>query len=413
MKTKSYLAIAALACVTILAGCGGGGGGGGFSPPPPPPPPPPAVPMSAAGIWVGQALTPAIPDVTTSFEGPDAANGFVVGTSPFSANFQGGVTETRGISGFYADGDKSWHIAGNNAGVIDATVTFETPISTLSFFTRTVTNGNVATIDVKDTNGVVIQTIVPPDANTPLIFNVNTAGGLPIASMDITISSGEIVIDSFTFGYASAASTDDFDCLFASNGEFVCLVSDAISGAVTATANGTYQVNGDQVSGSGNLYAAPGQTLVGGATIAPMTISAGTVVGSTSLNLTINSSGRATTVTSAFDATYDRGSALATVAAVYTMVDILGGMAAFAIDATGVISGATATACVLSGQVSIIDATANEYDVNLVADAATCGAAAGNYNGLGTTQDQNATDDEFIFLVFVDGQSMILGQAIK
>ena len=369
--------------------------------------------MSAAGLWDGQAVTAAIADVFTGFEGPDDANGFVVGTSPFAATFAGGVTETRGIPGFYSDGAKSWHIAGNNAGVIEATVTFETPISTLTFFTRTVTNGDVAAIAVKDTNGAVTQTIVVPDANSPQQVTINVGAGLPIASLEINVSSGEIVIDGFTFGYASTATTDDIGCIFASNGELACVINDTGSGDPIATANGTYTVTGDQLSGSGNLYAMPGEMLVGGATIAPMTISAGTVDENTTLNLTINSSGRDIAVTSAFDAEYDRGSALATVAAVYSTAQIFGGATGFTIDAAGVISGQTAAACVLSGQVSIIDATANEYDVNLVADAATCGASAGNYDGLGTTTDENAMDDQFIFLVFVDGQLMTLGQAIK
>jgi len=88
-------------------------------------------------------------------------------------------------------------------------------------------------------------------------------------------------------------------------------------------------------------------------------------------------------------------------------------MSSFAIDAAGVISGQVTTGCVLSGQVSVIDAAANAYDVNVVADAATCGALSGNYDGLGTSTDETVMDDAFVFAVFVDGQLMIVGQAIK
>jgi hypothetical protein len=97
----------------------------------------------------------------------------------------------------------------------------------------------------------------------------------------------------------------------------------------------------------------------------------------------------------------------------YTMFDLFGDMSSFNIDATGVISGQSATGCVLSGQVSVIDAAANVYDVNLIADAATCGALSGSYDGLGTSQDEDVADDSFIFAVFVDGQLMIVGQAVK
>jgi len=106
-------------------------------------------------------------------------------------------------------------------------------------------------------------------------------------------------------------------------------------------------------------------------------------------------------------------SLIGTVAGVYSTFDIFGDMSSFTIDAGGVISGATATGCMLSGTVTVIDAAANTYDVNLVADAVTCGALAGDYNGLGTSQDENATDDAFLFAVFVDGQLMIAGQAVK
>ena len=66
--------------------------------------------------------------------------------------------------------------------------------------------------------------------------------------------------------------------------------------------------------------------------------------------------------------------------------------------------------------VSVIDAAANTYDVNLVvADVGTCGALVGDYNGLGSSQDEApmAMDDAFIFAVFVDGVKMIAAQAIK
>ena len=414
MNTRTASALFSLAFFGLLAGCGGGGSS---SPAPPPPPPPPVTPMSAAGIWVGEAVTPDIPNGFTGFEGPDDSNGFIVGISPFSANFQGGVTETRGIQGFYADGVKSWHIAGTSAAVIDATITFETPASALEFFTRTVPGG-AATIDLIDTIGGVIQTIVPPNAATPQQFAVDTAGGLPIASVNITVTTGEIVIDGLTFGYPSTASTDDIACVLAPNDEFACVIFDDTTGAPLGGANGTYSVNGDQVSGTGSLYAAPGEMLADGSTVADLTISAGTVVEGTSLNITIDSTGLSIAVTSLFDDTYDRGSDLATVGVMYnTSFDIFGDISSFAIDATtGVISGQSVAGCVLSGTVSIIDAAANTYDVNLVvADVGTCGALVGDYDGLGSSQDEApmAMDDAFIFAVFVDGVKMIVAQAIK
>jgi hypothetical protein len=143
------------------------------------------------------------------------------------------------------------------------------------------------------------------------------------------------------------------------------------------SANGTYEANGDVVTGTGSLYAAPGETLADGSTVADLTISAGTVVESTSLNVTVNSTGLSIAVTSLFDDTYDRVGDLSVVEAVYSMLDIFGEMTAFAIDMDGVISGATASGCMLSGQVSVIDPATNIYDVSLVADAVTCPVLGG------------------------------------
>lgn len=409
MKTRIFSVLISLTFLGLLAGCGGGGGGGAVAPPPPPPPPPaPAAPMSAAGIWVGTAVTPDVADITTSFEFSDS-DGFILGNAPFTADFQGGVTETRGAPDLYTAGAFSWHV--NTAG---GSINFPTPGDSLSFSTRTVSAGNNATIQVLDELGAQLSSTAVTNSFQQIAVN-RTPGQTQIGSVVITVTSGEIVIDSFSVGFPSTASTDDIACLFAPDpdDDFACVITDTTTGALRAAANGTYTVNGDQVTGAGNVYAAPGETLVDGSTIAPLTISAGTVVESNALDVTISSSGLATAVTSLFDATYDRGADLATVAAMYATFDIFGDASSFAIDGAGVISGQTASGCVLSGQVSVIDAAANTYAVNLVADVATCGALAGNYNGLGSSQDENATDDAFIFAVFVDGQSMIAAQAVK
>lgn len=364
--------------------------------------------MSAAGIWSGQAVTPDIADIFTSFEFDDS-DGFILGSAPFTAAFQGGVTKSVGQGGLYDGGVFSWHV-----DTLGGSIDFAIPGDSLVFSMRTVTAGNIATIEVLDEFGTQILSSVVPDNNFGQI-NVNRNPGQPlIGSVVITVTTGEIVIDNFTFRYPSTASTDDIDCLFAPNDEFACVLTDATTGDLVGGANGTFQVNGDQVTGAGNFYAAPGELLADGSTIADLTISAGTVAEDTSLNLTVVSTGLSVAVTSAFDITYDRGADLATVAAVYSTFDIFGDMFSLTIDGAGMISGLSlTTGCVLSGLVSVIDAAANAYDVNLVADVATCAGLAGDYNGLGTSQDENATDDAFIFAVFVDGVSMIVGQAVK
>jgi len=361
--------------------------------------------MSAAGIWSGQSVTPDIADIFTSFEFDDS-DGFILGNAPFTATFQGGVTKSVGQGGLYEEGVFSWHV-----DTLGGSIDFAIPGDRLLFSMRTVTAGNIANIQVLDEFGVQISSTAVTNTFQQIDENRNPGEAL-IGSVVITVTTGEIVIDNFTFGYPSTASTDDIDCLFAPNDEFVCVLTDTTSGDLIGGANGTYQVNGDQVTGAGNLYAAPGETLADGSATAPLTITAGTVEENDSLGLTVDSTGLSRAVTSVFDVTYDRGADLATVQGMYSMSKILGEMTSFDINAD-VISGQTASGCVLSGTVAVIDAAANTYDVNLVADAATCGALSGNYNGLGSSQDAFATDDAFIFTVFVDGVSMIVGEAVK
>jgi len=199
--------------------------------------------MSAAGIWLGQAVTPDVPDIVTSFEFSDS-NGFILGDAPFTADFQGGVTQTLGNAALYQSGVFSWHV--NTAG---ASIDFATPGNTLSFFARTVTAGDNATIHVVDENGIEFSTTILSDAFQQITINRNPgAGESLIGSVAIAVASGEFVIDTFTLGFVSTASTDDIACVFAPNDEFVCVVNDDTSGDILGAANGTYQVSGNQVT---------------------------------------------------------------------------------------------------------------------------------------------------------------------
>ena len=141
-----------------------------------------------------------------------------------------------------------------------------------------------------------------------------------------------------------------------------------------------------------------------------MTISVGTVSERASLDLTVGAAGASTSVSTTFDNSYDRGSDLTTIAAVYTSFDIFGDMSSFTINAAGVITGTSASGCVLNGQVSIIDANFNAYDVQL--DASLCGGLTGTYDGLGITQDDAGTDDVFVFVV-TNVLNAIAGAAIR
>jgi hypothetical protein len=258
---------------------------------------------------------------------------------------------------------------------------------------------------------VVLRTIVPT-SNYQLITENRNSGESLIGSVVVTSTSGgDVVIDDWTFGYAAfAGSSNDLACLVADSMEFICVVEDAI-GDLVASAQGTLQItNGNQVSGSGTLYAAPGTVLGNGSTITTLSVSAGTVTEGTALNFALDAGGGTASVSMVFDTDYNRGSDLATIAAVYNTFDIFGDTSSFIIDAVGVISGNSVAGCALTGQVSIIDAAFNAYDVAL--GLANCGGLDGMYNGLGNTQDDLGTDDQFAFVVFT-AQNAISGIATQ
>ena len=398
MRTFTRLSSIALISFATLTGCGGGGGGGGGVTTPPPP----VADQSPSGVWDGQAVTAGGPDVTTSFEfnrpGP-----FTVGTAPFTATFSSGQALTRGNTTFYVDGDNAWHVLVGTP----ATVTFGTMPKTLSFWVRTENGAVASTIDILDENAALITSVTPNATYTQIVVN-RTAAQTSIGSITITgPTNGDVIIDVFVFGFLS--TTDDISCLVAETLEFICSVTDATTSALLAGAQGTVQVTGTQVTGTGTLHAVPGTTLADGSTVSNMTIT-GTVSEGSTLNLTIAAAGASIAVTTTFEAIYNRASALATVEGVYPTFDIFGDTASFVVDANGVITSASMSGCVGNGQITIIDAAFNAYDVTL--DVTSCGPLNGSYNGLGLTADLAATDDGFNFGVFT-ASSVILGTPTK
>ena len=407
MKRIICATIAMLALSALIGACGGGGGGG-FIPPPPPPPP---AAQSPGGLWAAPFITMTAADVVTGFETVAGAN-FSIGTAPYTATFAGGDAGTRGVPGFYADGVNSWHIPTNG------NIFFETPAITLSYHRRTVTNGDVATIVFRDADGNVIgNPDIPPDAAMPPLFSIDTAGGPPIASVEVTVTTGEIVIDLLTFGYAGfVETTGTIFCIVDERDEFACGIDDG--SGVVASAEGTLQItNGNEVSGSGTLHAVPGLTLGNGSTVADLSITAGTVSEGASLDFSLAAAGGTATVALIpdMDEDYSLGSdVMANVAAVYTSFDLFGDNSSFVVSDAGAISGDSDLSCALTGQVSIIDVAFNTYDVALDLAGCTGGSAGlnGMYNGLGFTAQDVDPNDVFIFAVF-DADGTVLGEATK
>lgn len=357
-------------------------------------------------------MTPDVDPVTTGFEFDDA-DGFVVGTTPFTADFQGGEAKTAGDPALYVDGTHAWHVVPGDTG----TATFETPLSQLTFNVRMVNGLDVGSVEILDVNGAVIQTIVPNNAYQEITVTRDPATETLIGSMEASVSglsAGDLVMDVVTLEYPSSAANNEFGCVISTANDFACIISDAATGSFIAGVQGTLDVSVDAVTGTGMIYAAPGEVFADASTIASVTID-GTVAEGTTLDLTIDGTGVPITVTSTYDSNVaDRGSDLATVEASYTTFDIFTDPSTFDVDATGAISGQSGQGCGLMGQVSVIDSALNAYGVDItVTDGGNCGIPDGDYAGLGATLDENATDDGFVFGVFVDGVSMFLGYAVK
>ena len=405
MRRLSFGTGLLLVSLFLMAGCGGGGGDNAAVPPPPTPTPA----QSAAGSWNGQSVTAVAADVFTSFEF-NASGPFSVGSTPYTATFSNGNAESRGIPSFYISGLNSWHVLVGTS----ATVSFETSPNTLSFHVRMEAASDVGQIQVFDENNAAIQTIVLTNVFQTVTVT-RTAGQTLIDSVSVTSTSGgDVVIDDLTFGYDGAGfagATDDIGCLVSENLEFACVLTDSITDAFVGGARGTLQVtNNNQISGSGTVYAAPGEVLANGKTFADLSIASGLVSTATSLDLIVDAAGATSIVATDFDTDYNRGSSLAAVAAVYSSFDIFGDPSSLTIDAGGVLDGQSAASCSLAGQVSIIDAMFNAYDLQI--DVTSCGGLNGTYDGLGLTDDTSVTDDTFVFGVFTD-QTSIFGVAVK
>ena len=398
MKKVTPVPAVVMAFILTLPGCDSSCGWGGCAQP--------ALPIerSVAGVWIGDAVTPAPADVFTSFEF-DANGPFSVGTSPRTAAFSNGVAEARGIPEFYVTGNFAWHILVGTS----ATVTFETLPSSLSFWVRTENPTDVSEIRIIDDTGALIQSVTPTDVYQEIVVT-RMAGETFIGSFDVTSTSGgDVVIDDLTFGFGS--TTESIDCVITTSLEAACVLTQTATDEVVAAAQAAIQVaNGNQISGTGTLYATPGFVLTDGSVVAALTITGGTFVERGTLDLTVNAAGVTSSVSTIFDAVYDRGSSLDTVAGVYTSFDIFGDPSSFAIDANGAISMQSNAGCIANGQVTIIDALFNAYGVSL--EVNNCAGLDGSYDGLGVTQDMNTTDDEFPFAVF-SGQTTIVGDPVK
>ncbi len=177
MKTLMRLLAIALVSFATLPACGGGGGGGGGGGTTPP-----TTPLSNGDVLIDDLIYGTPPaTVFTGFEFT-ATGGFSVGPSMNMALFDNGDAKTLGIVALYHSGSFAWHILYGTS----ATVTFDTPPSTLSFWVRTVNAADVSTIEIFDVNSVLIPPVVTPTTVYQQIVVTIPPGQPLIGSMVVT-----------------------------------------------------------------------------------------------------------------------------------------------------------------------------------------------------------------------------------
>ena len=161
-------------------------------------------------------------------------------------------------------------------------------------------------------------------------------------------------------------------CIIAEDASVYCVVTYA-GGASFAVLSGFANVSLTRISLNGDAFGLG----AGGFSLS------GSVVKRNSLNLTGQIGQQSVlTISAMYDPLYDAGSSVSLVQGVYSNAAWEGSPAAFSIDANGAVFLQTASGCVWTGEVSIVDQRYDAYRVAVT--LANCGAFDGNYLGLAT-----------------------------
>ena len=207
-------------------------------------------------------------------------------------------------------------------------------------------------------------------------------------------------------------------CLVTEAGDFACALGDGDGDWVHGGAGamqGTLKVaNPGPISGSGVLYAAPGQVLSDGTSVAADFDVTG---GSRSdqyrkLDLTINVLGQELTLSAAFDHYYLHAVSPAEVAKVYGSFSVFGEPASLSIDLDLALQLQSASGCIGDGKLTVINPRLNSFRVELT--ISNCAGREGSYQGLATVIDfkwvNGATN---LLIAAFNGTNFIVGVAVQ
>ena len=193
-------------------------------------------------------------------------------------------------------------------------------------------------------------------------------------------------------------STDD--------GRFRFLSADTLGQFV-----GTFSADGTSLSGSGVGIAPVGSTWLDNSTTIDINMS-GTISERASMSGNWSGgTGETGTFSFVYDGIYARGSALSTVAGSWVSLDELDNpIGSITIDSAGRMDAQDAAGCLYSGDVSIINASYNAYDLDLTVTS--CGNFDGVYSGLAVVADTDAPDDTLVYSVD-NGTWFIIAEAYR
>lgn len=158
---------------------------------------------------------------------------------------------------------------------------------------------------------------------------------------------------------------------------------------------GTANVSGNFLDSLFDGFAADGDLFPDGTTFGSVLVR-GLVDTAASLTLSYQGAGDTGALALTYDAVYENGSSLATVADDWSFDDGAGDTTDISIAANGDITGSDSDGCTYGGSVSLIDPNFNAYQVDLT--LAVC-ADAGNYSGLAAVLDGAVAGDTLLIAV--------------
>lgn len=150
--------------------------------------------LLVTGFVAGHGTTAIAADITTSFEFVDLDGTFTLGSSPDSAEFQGGQARSAGVPSLYKSGLNGWMISSGETG----TILFETAAQSVAFWFRNESTAVSSTVTLVDEDGAVMASVSGSTSFQQV--SVEEIGPRRVARITVANNgaSGRVVIDDFS-----------------------------------------------------------------------------------------------------------------------------------------------------------------------------------------------------------------------